>query len=80
MNEREYFTEAEARALLGRRVRTRSEWGDAREDTAGVVTRVEQSTTRLGWIVGITWDWPRKNDPLMDWFDRGQYERWIKEP
>lgn len=73
-DERRYFSEAEALALVGKLVCTRPAWKTVRAGTTGRVTRAAESTSRRGWIIGITWDWLRQAESLQEWFDRGEYE------
>lgn len=55
------FTEAEARALVGRRIRTHVAWSGVPKGTTGKVTGADP--VGGGWDVAITWDLP--TDPPM---------------
>lgn len=72
-----YFTQAEAVALVGRRVRTRVAFSGVAEGTTARVTRADPG--RAGWTVGITWDLEDHGRPVTDWFSRAEYEKFIEE-
>ncbi len=79
-NRREYFTQAEAEALVGRQVRTRKDWPGVPQGSAGTVTQAGPST--YGWTVGIRWHGvatPTLPTLGVDWFTRHEYELWIEE-
>lgn len=50
------FTEAEARAKVGSRIRTLTAWSGVEAGTTGTVTRADRAGS--GWDVAITWDLP----------------------
>jgi hypothetical protein len=106
MIEREYFTQEEAEAKVGRRIRTLVPWSGVPEGTLGDVIRADragQSKSPFGeavevYDVAIQWDLPREplqirqgvvgdepvlmitgGKPLVDWFDRLEYERYLDE-
>lgn len=71
------FTEAEARALVGRKVRTRVDFSGV---PAGTTARVNGAAPgRAGWTVALTWDMEDRPRPLTDWFSKGEYEKFIEE-
>jgi len=72
-----YFTEAEALALVGRRVRTRVAFSGVPAGTAARVTVADPG--RAGWTVGLTWDLEAHGRPLTDWFSKGEYQKFIEE-
>ena len=75
------WTEAEARALVGKRVRTTIEFSGVPAGTEATITRADPGSD--GWTVGLTWDLEDHKGPgrkpLTDWFTRDEYERWIEE-
>ena len=90
------WTEAEARALVGKRIKTLTAWSGVEEGTTGRVVRADR--VGAGWDVGIQWDLPTDpltvtrgqiagegvtvisgGKPLVDWFTRDEYEKWIVE-
>lgn len=50
------WTEAEARALVGKRIKTLTAWSGVEEGTTGRVVRADRAGA--GWDVGIQWDLP----------------------
>lgn len=50
------FTESEARALVGKRIRTLTAWSGVEAGTTGTVTRADRAGA--GWDVAITWNLP----------------------
>lgn len=52
----DYFTEAEARALVGRRVKTTVPFADVPAGTPATVTRADPGAGGKGWTVALTWD------------------------
>lgn len=96
MLEREYFTEAEAKARVGKRIRTQVSWSGVPKDTTGEVIQADEGA--YGWTVAIQWDLPvepkqvstgeaggapfvmiRGGKPLVDWFSKDEYERYLVE-
>lgn len=73
----EYFTEAEARALVGRRVRTKVNFSGVPAGTAARVTVADPG--RVGWTVGLTWEMEAHGRPLTDWFSKAEFEKFIEE-
>jgi len=61
MTDREYFTQAEAEALVGKRITTRVAWSGVPRWTTGEVIQADKGYQ--GWTVAIQWDLPR--DPLQ---------------
>ena len=62
------FTESEARALVGKRIRTLTTWSGVEAGTTGTVTRADPAgRTHEGtaYDVAITWDLP--TDPPAVW-------------
>ena len=96
MSERRYFSEDEARAKVGQRIRTLTEWSGVPVGTEGRVTRADPAGK--GWDVAIQWDLRADplqvatgqldgedltiitgGKPLVDWFTRDEYERYLVE-
>ena len=94
--ERELFTEAEARALVGRRVRTSIAFSGVPVGTAARVIQADRG--RDGYTVALEWELPADpargyiggidgepvvvltgGKPLVDWFTKDEYTRWIVE-
>jgi len=71
------FTEAEAIALLGRRVRSLGAYAYLPAGTAGQVVAREEVEPGCYDVV-VAWDGsPRA--PLHDWFSRDEFERYLVE-
>ena len=106
MIEREYFTQEEAEAKVGHRIRTRVAWSGVPEGTTGAVVRADPagpSKPPFGEVVdtfyvAIQWELPREplqirqgvigdepvlmitgGKPLLDWFSKDEYERYLDE-
>lgn len=70
------WTSSEAAALIGRRVRTRMAFSGVPAGTTATVVRVEPSSQ--GYTVALEWDLPGRATPLVDWFRRSEWERFIE--
>ena len=70
-----YFTPAEAWSKVGRRVRTRVAFSGVPQGTTGVVLVPDDHPVSLP----IRWDLPGRARPLVDWFSRQEYERFLEE-
>ena len=75
--ERQLFDEVNARALVGTRVRTRVEFSGVPVGTAGQVVRADRSGD--GYTLGVEWELTGRTKPLVDWFSRSEYERFLAE-
>lgn len=92
--ERELFTEQEARALVGKRVRTSIAFSGVPAGTAARVIQADRS--RDGYTVALEWELPtdpargyiggiagepvvviQGGKPLVDWFTKDEFDRWI---
>jgi hypothetical protein len=93
---REYFTQAEAEALMGMRIRTLVAWSGVPQDTTGEVVSADEGAR--GWTVAMQWDLSTEplrievgqvegatfvmvsgGKPLVDWFTKDEYERYLEE-
>ena len=106
MTERDYFTAAEARAKVGRKIRSLVPFSGVPQETTGRVVRADpagQTKPAFGqareiFDVGVQWDLPREplqighglsagepfvaisgGKPLIDWFSKDEYERYLEE-
>ena len=76
--ERELFDHVAAQTKIGRPVRTTVEFSGVPRGTRGRVIRADRANG--GYTLGIEWDLPeRRATPLVDWFTRGEYERFLVE-
>lgn len=76
---RNYFSGEAARALIGRGVRTLVEFSGVPTGTTGKVIRADPTGDVDGYNVGIEWDMPQRHKPLVDWFSRDEYDRFLEE-
>ncbi len=76
---REHFRRQEAVALLGRRIRTEVEFSGVPAGTAGIVVRADPAGTQRAYTVGIQWQLDGRQQPLVDWFTKSEYDRFLKE-
>jgi hypothetical protein len=74
------FTEVEAQALVGKRVRSERKWGDIARGTTGIVSSAQPTASGHDWLINITWDAQGHARPLSDWLSAGEYRRWVREP
>lgn len=81
--DRQLFTEEEAKALVGRTVRTTIAFSGVPAGTEATVIQADRS--RDGFTVALQWHLPAdpargfSGKPLVDWFDKSEYDRWIEE-
>ena len=71
----EHFNRQEAVALLGRRIRTQVEFSGVPAGTAGIVVRADPAGTQRAYTVGIQWQLDGRQQPLVDWFTKSEYDR-----
>lgn len=76
---RNYFSGKAARALIGRCVRTLVEFSGVPTGTIGKVIRADPTADVDNYNVGIEWDMPHRHKPLVDWFSRDEYDRFLEE-
>jgi hypothetical protein len=73
------FTRAEARAKVGKRVRTRVPFAGVPEGAVGTVIRVDRVID--GYDVEVTWGRSGRRTPWVDWLTKEEYEaRLIEMP
>ncbi|MCZ7625095.1 MAG: hypothetical protein M5R38_04025 [Candidatus Methylomirabilis sp.] len=78
MSNRMLFDERAAFAKVGRRIKSLVEFSGVPKGTHGEVTRADQSGK--GYTVAIQWELPERiGKPLVDWFTRDEYERYLEE-
>jgi len=75
----EHFSRQEAVAQLGRRIRTEVEFSGVPAGTAGIVVRADPAGTQRAYTVGIQWQLGGRQQPLVDWFTKSEYDRFLKE-
>jgi len=76
MSEREYFTKQEAQYKVGKTIQAKIELASVPEGTVGIVLQPTDSLVSLP----IQWELPdRLNHPLIDWFSKQDYERFLIE-
>ena len=67
------FTPAELRAKVGQRVRTTIAFSGVPKGTTGVVLEPDDNT------LPIQWDLPGRTRPLVDWFSKWEYQKYLEE-
>lgn len=78
MSERILFDESAALAKVGRRIKTLIEFSSVPRGTLGEITRADKSGE--GYTMAIQWELPeRRGKPLVDWFTKSEYERYLEE-
>ena len=75
--ERVVFSEGEARAKVGLRVDTLVDFSGVPKGTAGTVLRADPSG--VGFTLGVEWQLADRSQPLVDWFTKNEYERFLRE-
>lgn len=94
--DRQLFTEEEAKALVGRTVRTTIAFSGVPAGTEATVIQADRS--RDGFTVALQWHLPadpargfiggidgepvvviQGGRPLVDWFTKDEFDRWIEE-
>jgi len=74
---RVYFSQEEAEILVGRHIENLRAFSGVPAGTEGIVRRA--SSTSQGFTVAIEWQLARQGKPLLDWFSRDEYRRYLKE-
>ncbi len=78
MPARVLFDHTTALGKVGRRIRTLVEFSGIPQGTTGQVIQAEPSGA--GYTLAIQWELPeRRARPLVDWFSRSEYERFLVE-
>jgi hypothetical protein len=76
MSERILFDEGAVLAKVGQRIKTLIEFAGVPRGTLGEVTRADESGE--GYTLAIQWELPeRRGKPLVDWFIKSEYERYL---
>lgn len=86
-----YFTKGETEVLWGARIRTSVEFSGVPKDTAGTVTGANKTGRDTagsfmrtgkagpdGYTVAIQRDLPGRGKPLVDWFSKAEFERYLQ--
>ena len=86
-----YFKKAEAEALQGNRIRSMVEFSGVPKDTTGTITGADKTGRYAagafmrpgkagpeGYTVAIQWDLPERGKPLVDWFSKTEFERYLQ--
>lgn len=71
----EYFTPEEAQAKVGKRIRTLVEFSGVPKGTNGVVLPPTDKLVSLP----IQWALVGRLKPLVDWFTKWEYEKYLEE-
>lgn len=79
MKTAKYFSHKEAESLIGKRIRTNMEFAGVPKGTGGFVVRADRSASDDKYDVGIQWELPNELKPLVDWFSRDEYYRFLEE-
>lgn len=78
MSTRMPFEECAALTKVGRRIKTMVEFSGVPRGTFGEVTRADRSGEE--YTVAIQWELSeRLGKPLVDWFTKDEYERFLVE-
>jgi hypothetical protein len=76
MIEKEYFTKQEAQYKVGKKIQAKIELASIPRGTVGIVLKPTDTLVSLP----IQWELPdRLNHPLVDWFSKIDYERFLLE-
>jgi hypothetical protein len=73
-----HFSRGEALALVGQRIRTLVEFSGVLAGTGGKVTRADEGGCG-SYTVAIQWELPGRSSPLVDWFRRGEFYRYLEQ-
>ena len=76
---RNYFSREAAQALIGQHIRSLVEFSGVPKGTTGKVIRADKTAYEDSYNVGIEWDLPYRHKPLVDWFSRDEYYRFLEE-
>jgi hypothetical protein len=82
-----YFTQEEAEAKIGQRIRTKVTWASIPVGTHGTVVGIdEMGKTKSAATVPIVifdvvirWDVTNHQQTLTDWFTKEEYEQYLEE-
>jgi hypothetical protein len=87
MIEQQYFDERTALSKVGKRIQTLVDFSCVPKGTRGVVRRADPVNIFNGnngslskfYRVAIEWHLPSRCFPLVDWFTKDEYERYLEE-
>ena len=71
----EYSTPAEAQAKVSQCIRTTVAFSSVPKGTTGLILEPTDKLVSLP----IQWDLPGRTRPLVDWFTRWEYEKYLEE-
>jgi hypothetical protein len=71
------FTRVEARAKIGRRVRTRIAFGGVPQGAIGTITGADRVVD--GYAVEVAWGGAGRSTPWVDWVTKAEYEARLVE-
>ena len=71
----ERFTPAEARAKVGQRIRTTVAFSGVPRGTTSIVLEPDDELVSLP----VQWDLSGRTRPLVDWFSKWEYEKYLEE-
>ena len=77
MSDNTCFTHAEAQVLQGAKISTTVAFSGVPKGTSGTVMRADQG--RNGYTVAVQWELPGRAQPLIDWFSKAEFERYLQE-
>ena len=79
-NVRERFNQQEAYSKIGKIIATLREFSGVPAGTKGKVIKQDDIGVKLEKCsVAIEWQLPGREKPLVDWFTKGEYGRYLKE-
>ncbi len=71
------FDQATALRKVGQRIRTQMAFSGVPQGTFGQVIQADAKDG--GYTLAIQWELPERAKPLVDWFSRAEYERFLRE-
>lgn len=71
------FSQFEAKALVGKRVRTRTAFSEVPAGTCGTVVKADEAGSNYGWLLKVRWDLPDRSWPLDGWVTKSEFERFL---
>lgn len=72
-----YFDQETALGKVGTRIKTLVAFSGIAAGTFGQV--IQADPTEGGYTLAIQWELPGRAKPLVDWFSREEYERFLRE-
>ena len=71
------FSKVEARAKIGTRVRPRIAIAEVPRGAVGTIMRIDRVLD--GYDVEVSWVWPGRRTPWVDWLTKAEYEACLVE-